>query len=1208
MCDRFINTGVVGFGVASRPGGPRLVPIAAVLAAVAGTGSAGVNSWTNAAGGNWNNTGNWSLGSVPADPTVTAEISLAGVYAVTGDISASIGGLLLTNPDAVLDILNARALSVVSNTEATVDLVNNATIVVNSNSGSNFTQLQVGDPDTAGMVGAEAGRTGEVVLNVGPANGDLNDAILNIMGDGLHAANHTVRGKGRVNGLFTNDGVILADRIDDELRISGDVTQGAGGVVRATAGGLLGIGDSGIVSGGMLLTDTDGRIQFRSGTGTLMGGAHNMGDIDVLNVHAMRIDAGGITNDGTITVNSNQGANYTQAVVVADTAILGTGVLDLNVGDTNGDLSDATVTTDAVTATNGPDHAITGKGRLSGSWINDGKIRADRDGQELRISANVVQSATGSIRAIGNGVLGIGDGGRVSGGTAVTFTGGSIQATSGTGTIDGGLTNNGDMGVRNGQVLVIGTGGVVNHGTISVNSNQGTNGTHLRVDDNLTISGTGAVDLNLHDTNGDFNDALFFTNVGVTATLSANQSVTGKGRVSGAFQNNGTIDADRAGQDIRLTGTINQGPGGTIMGSGGGVAGLEGVAITGGFFDGVTGGAVLATGGTNTISGVTNLGEAGVRNGASMNILAGGFTNDGICTINSQPGISWTTLTVTETATIDGVGRIDLNLADDNGDFNDAQLNTAAGVVATNAAGHTIAGKGRVSGEWINLGTMTGDRLGRDLRLTGSYDQTGGGVIRGDNGGFASIFQADVTGGVFDSAGGGMVVVDAGPNSVSGVTNLGDAAIRNGASLDILAGGLTNEGTITINLQPGISWTILRVAEDATIDGDGVIDLNIDDGNGDYFDARINVNEGVTATHGVDHTISGKGRVTGAWINNGTISADRAGQDLQILNAEVAQSATGVIRGDDGGAIAFHNSTVTGGTFGSAGGGSVQFSGGTNTAGAVHNTGETGVRSGAYVNLLAGGMTNDGTFTVNSNAGTSWTRLTATADATIGGSGTLHLGMHPTNGDFNDCRLGAAEGFTLTIGADQIITGRGRLAGDVVLQGDLAPGSDTASSVDTIVVNQIGAAGSLTMSSTTEYRVEASAEEVNDRITASVPVVLAGTLRFTPIDGFDPPRPTRYTIVSGPDITGEFDTLIYEGVVPEGGVFRVVYTDTETIAAVTCKADIAPPIGILDLADVTVFSQLFLMGSPLVDLAEPFGVLDLADILAFVDEFLAGCG
>ena len=1009
--------------------------IFAAIIASAGTASAGVNSWVSPVDGFWDVGANWSTGIAPGTLD-SASIAVAGTYTATIRSGIAVEELSISNVNAILDIQNARALTIASATAATAPLVNDGMIVINSNQGTSTTQLQVGDADTAGMVGAEIGQTGEIILNVAPSNGDLSDAILNIQGNGLHAANHTVRGKGRVSGTFTNDGVILADRIDGELRISGDVTQSAGGIVRATAGGVLGIGDNGIVRGGMLLTDTDGRIRLLNGT--LMGGAHNFGDVNVLNNTTMRIDAGGITNDGTITLNSNQGTSFTQIVVVADTSILGTGIIDLNVFDVNSDINDATLTTDLmVTVSNGPDHKITGKGRVSGTWINNGAIEADRDGQELRISGDVVQSATGSIRAINNGVLGIGDNGRVSGGSVITGTGGSVQTTNGTGTIDGGITNQGDMGVRNNTALAIGPGGVVNNGTITVNSNEGTATTNLLVIADATISGSGSVDLNVFDINSDLTDARLITDAGVTATIGASQTVTGKGRVEGTFINNGTINADRTGQDLHILGTIAQGPGGTIKGTGGGFAGLLGVAITGGFFDSDTGGAVLAVGGVNSISGVTGLGASGLRNNTGMSILAGGFTNDGVCTVNSNSGTAGTILTVAENATIDGTGQIDLNVFDANGDFNDAQLVTAAGVIATNAASHTVSGKGKIAGDWINQGTIAADRPGQDLQVIGTFDQTSGGVIRGDNAGAAVLSGAAVTGGTFDSSLGGSVLVQGAGNSISGVNSLNAAGLRNGARLDILAPGLTNNGVLTVNV----------------------------------------------------------------------------------------------------------------------------------------------------------------------NQGTSTTAITVTADAMIDGTGTIHFGISPPNGDYNDAQLGAADGSTLTIGPDQTVTGKGRLFGDVVLEGTLAPGS----SIDTIRMNTNGVGGSLTMTQAAEYTVEASAEEVNDRLDATVPVVIAGTLRFTPIEGFDPPRPTRYTIMTGPDFTGTFDTLIYDGVIPEGGVFRVVYEDTEVIAAVTCKADIAAPIGVLDLSDITLFTKLFLMQSPLVDLAPPMGVLDLSDINTFVIEFLAGC-
>lgn len=54
-------------------------------------------------------------------------------------------------------------------------------------------------------------------------------------------------------------------------------------------------------------------------------------------------------------------------------------------------------------------------------------------------------------------------------------------------------------------------------------------------------------------------------------------------------------------------------------------------------------------------------------------------------------------------------------------------------------------------------------------------------------------------------------------------------------------------------------------------------------------------------------------------------------------------------------------------------------------------------------------------------------------------------------------------------------------------------------------------------------------------------------------------------------------------------------------------ADLAPPLGVLDLNDVGGFANAFIAQFPVADLAEPFGVYDLADILAFIDAFLAGC-
>lgn len=54
-------------------------------------------------------------------------------------------------------------------------------------------------------------------------------------------------------------------------------------------------------------------------------------------------------------------------------------------------------------------------------------------------------------------------------------------------------------------------------------------------------------------------------------------------------------------------------------------------------------------------------------------------------------------------------------------------------------------------------------------------------------------------------------------------------------------------------------------------------------------------------------------------------------------------------------------------------------------------------------------------------------------------------------------------------------------------------------------------------------------------------------------------------------------------------------------------ADLAPPYGVLDLADIQAFVTAFLAQDPAADIAPPFGVFDLADVQAFVTAFTGGC-
>jgi hypothetical protein len=118
---------------------------------------------------------------------------------------------------------------------------------------------------------------------------------------------------------------------------------------------------------------------------------------------------------------------------------------------------------------------------------------------------------------------------------------------------------------------------------------------------------------------------------------------------------------------------------------------------------------------------------------------------------------------------------------------------------------------------------------------------------------------------------------------------------------------------------------------------------------------------------------------------------------------------------------------------------------------------------------------------------------------------------------------------------------------------------------------------------------------------------------------------------------GAEDPVTFEPMLPDGITFSDVIAGYDEIAVTTLEpgfffgftdfdvviddislavnsdiascnpADLAPPFGVTDLADIQCFIFSFTNGLELADFAAPFGVLDLADIQAFIQAFLNGC-
>ncbi|MBZ0172879.1 MAG: hypothetical protein K8E66_10895, partial [Phycisphaerales bacterium] len=64
--------------------------------------------------------------------------------------------------------------------------------------------------------------------------------------------------------------------------------------------------------------------------------------------------------------------------------------------------------------------------------------------------------------------------------------------------------------------------------------------------------------------------------------------------------------------------------------------------------------------------------------------------------------------------------------------------------------------------------------------------------------------------------------------------------------------------------------------------------------------------------------------------------------------------------------------------------------------------------------------------------------------------------------------------------------------------------------------------------------------------------------------------------------------------------------DDVLLIGLPCAADLAPPYGVLDLADINAFIAAFTAQDLLADLSGD-GLLDLTDVGLFITGFLAGC-
>lgn len=471
-----------------------------------------------------------------------------------------------------------------------------------------------------------------------------------------------------------------------------------------------------------------------------------------------------LTIDGSAPSLSNNGAIYILASTVPSqttlsfhrsTVISWSGEILLNGNDASVATLTAGSTTEAVTVTNDTDHRIHGSGNVDMHEVtfrNNGLISADipgalrvslsagldqtnfnngvieGNGADLRITTGRLLDQTGGgvIQAVSNGN---GPGAVHLGGPGLpTIRGGTIRGLNGSRvTVFAGFDNCTLEGLlevlpqSSGSAYIL-PGTLTNNGTLVVNPNAASATTSVTFLGDVTLAGTGNIQLN---GSGLFN--AWLTSAGPntgTVTNSATHTIHGRGTIGIPLINNGLVSADLTGGTLHApTRSANNG---TYEARNGGILEVNGdatpwhagiIAARGngsvvriGISDTTPGPELVAADLRTSDGGNIQIGNATLRdskNSGSLQAVVPGpvtikgqLSNAGVITAASQ-------LVMTNQSSFAGSGAIRLargaiTLRADNG--------TSAS--ATNASGHTISGNGGINtfaagAAFINAGTIT---------------------------------------------------------------------------------------------------------------------------------------------------------------------------------------------------------------------------------------------------------------------------------------------------------------------------------------------------------------------------------------------------------------------------------------------------------------------------------------------------------------------
>jgi hypothetical protein len=418
--------------------------------------------------------------------------------------------------------------------------------------------------------------------------------------------------------------------------------------------------------------------------------------------------------------------------------------------------------------------------------------------------------------------------------------------------------------------------------------------------------------------------------------------------------------------------------------------------------------------------------------------------------------------------------------------------------------------------------------------------------------------------------------------------------IRSASSIRVSGANVTNNGIIRVQ-DFGDSTSSFGTLTVTTVTGTGAIELLATSETLINTAALVTANELDLLINSNGHTIRGTGNIRARIRNEGVILANTPGrrlivstnpiENLNLLSAEsggtieitssVTQSPNGTLRAGGGGTLAMISASVQGGLLENTGG-SILLRNGT-VLSDVMLVGDALVPHVNTLFIKSPGITNNGVMRIgDGSASTQATLDLQTASATLAGNGRLLLGGTPAVPQSARLFTPSTNNPVLTNGTEHRIEGTGLFQGQFLNQGTLAPGIGS----DGVGTCSIANGTTLTQarSGVMEFTLIGTQPGEFDRMTATASagttVNLAGTLRVRPAAGFEPGPGNEFTIITGPTVAGQFETLDF----PAGPLkWSVTYGATSVTISAACTADF-DGTGFVDTDDFDAFVRAFEAG------------------------------